>query len=129
MPIYEYLCHDCSYTFELKQSMKDEAVATCSKCGKSVGRIISAPAIMFKGSGWYITDYSDKMKPPTGETAKPAPAATTTASTESSGGSAAASPSPATTSAPAPPASGGTASSTPSSAGSAPASSTTSNQK
>ena len=67
MPIYEYLCHDCSFTFELKQSMKDEAVATCTRCGKSVSRIISAPAIMFKGSGWYITDYSDKMKPPTGE--------------------------------------------------------------
>ena len=65
MPIYEYLCQDCSYRFELKQSMKDDPVAPCSKCGKSVSRIISAPAIMFKGSGWYVTDYSDKMKPPT----------------------------------------------------------------
>lgn len=67
MPIYEYLCQDCAYKFELKQSMKDEAVATCERCGKSVRRIISAPAIMFKGTGWYVTDYSDKMKPPTGE--------------------------------------------------------------
>ncbi|MBH0179311.1 MAG: zinc ribbon domain-containing protein, partial [Nitrospira sp.] len=67
MPIYEYLCQDCSYRFELKQSMKDDPIAACSKCGKSVSRIISAPAIMFKGSGWYVTDYSDKMKPPTGE--------------------------------------------------------------
>jgi putative FmdB family regulatory protein len=67
VPIYEYLCQDCSYRFELKQSMKDDPVAACSKCGKSVSRIISAPAIMFKGSGWYVTDYSDKMKPPTGE--------------------------------------------------------------
>ena len=67
MPIYEYLCQDCSFTFEVKQSMKDEAVAACTRCGKSVSRIISAPAIMFKGKGWYITDYSDKMKPPTGE--------------------------------------------------------------
>ena len=66
MPIYEYLCHDCSYTFELKQSMKDEAVATCAKCGKSVSRIISAPAIMFKGSGWYITDYARKGAAGTG---------------------------------------------------------------
>ena len=65
MPIYEYLCHDCSYKFELKQSIKDDPVATCSKCGKSVSRIISSPAIMFKGTGWYVTDYSDKMKPPT----------------------------------------------------------------
>ena len=66
MPIYEYLCQDCSYRFELKQSIKDDAVAACTKCGKSVSRLISAPAIMFKGSGWYVTDYSDKMKPPTG---------------------------------------------------------------
>lgn len=83
MPIYEYLCQDCSYRFELKQSMKDDPVAPCSKCGKSVSRIISAPAIMFKGSGWYVTDYSDKMKPPTGESSdstsgtKKEPAATT----------------------------------------------------
>lgn len=87
MPIYEYLCQDCSYRFELKQSIKDEAVAICSKCGKSVSRIISAPAIMFKGSGWYVTDYSDKMKPPAGESAdstttskkEPAAAAASTA--------------------------------------------------
>ena len=108
MPIYEYLCHDCSYKFELKQSIKDDPVATCSKCGKSVSRIISSPAIMFKGTGWYITDYSDKMKPPTesakdsssgekseskttsSETAKPA-ASTTTPS--SSGGSSSGTPS------------------------------------
>ena len=69
MPIYEYLCEDCAHKFELKQSMKDDPVATCARCGKSVGRIISAPAIMFKGSGWYLTDYSDKMKPPMGESA------------------------------------------------------------
>ncbi|MEQ1795713.1 MAG: FmdB family zinc ribbon protein [Nitrospira sp.] len=126
MPIYEYLCHDCSYTFELKQSMKDEAVATCSKCGKSVSRIISAPAIMFKGSGWYITDYSDKMKPPTGETTKPTPTATTTAPSESSATPAAPSTSSTTTTAPAPPASGGTTSSSAPSASSASTSGTTS---
>ena len=99
MPIYEYLCHECAYKFELKQSIKDDPVATCSKCGKSVSRIISSPAIMFKGSGWYITDYSDKMKPPAGETAESsgakketaastptAPAATTPATTPSTSG-------------------------------------------
>ena len=101
---------------------------TCAKCGKSVRRIISAPAIMFKGSGWYITDYSDKMKPPTGETTKPTPTATTTAPAESSATPAAASSStPAASSAP--PASGGTTSSSTPSASSAPASSTTSGQK
>lgn len=104
VPIYEYLCQDCSYKFELKQSMKDDPVATCSRCGRTVSRIISPPAIMFKGSGWYITDYSDKLKPPAGEspgatsgpkkdstesapTTTPAPAPTTAAtpSTTTSG--------------------------------------------
>ena len=65
MPIYEYLCEGCAYKFEVKQSMKDEPVATCARCGKAVKRLISSPAIMFKGSGWYVTDYSDKLKPPT----------------------------------------------------------------
>jgi putative FmdB family regulatory protein len=65
VPIYEYLCEDCAYKFEVKQSMKDDPLATCERCGKQVQRLISSPAIMFKGSGWYITDYSDKMKPPT----------------------------------------------------------------
>lgn len=86
MPIYEYLCQDCAHKFELKQSMKDEPLATCERCGKAVSRLISAPAIMFKGTGWYVTDYSDKMKPPTGDTPAPstdgkkdAPATTTPA--------------------------------------------------
>ena len=65
MPIYEYLCETCAYKFEVKQSMKDDPVTACERCGKPVKRLISSPAIMFKGSGWYITDYSDKMKPPT----------------------------------------------------------------
>lgn len=65
MPIYEYLCEGCAHKFEVKQSMKDDPIATCERCGKPVQRLISSPAIMFKGSGWYITDYSDKMKPPT----------------------------------------------------------------
>jgi putative FmdB family regulatory protein len=71
VPIYEYLCEVCAHKFEVKQSMKDEPIATCERCGKPVQRLISSPAIMFKGSGWYITDYSDKMKPPT-EGEKPA---------------------------------------------------------
>lgn len=73
VPTYEYLCQNCSYRFELKQSIKEDPVATCAQCGKSVRRLISAPAIMFKGSGWYVTDYSDKLKPPTGEAAESTP--------------------------------------------------------
>ena len=73
MPIYEYVCDGCAYRFERKQSIKDDPVATCERCGKSVTRLISSPAILFKGSGWYVTDYSDKLKPPAGsEVAAPA---------------------------------------------------------
>lgn len=66
MPIYEYQCEDCTDRFEVKQSMKDDPLTTCPRCGKRVQRLISSPAIMFKGRGWYVTDYSDKMKPSSG---------------------------------------------------------------
>ena len=66
MPIYEYQCEGCADRFEVKQSMKDDPLTTCPQCGKPVQRLISSPAIMFKGSGWYVTDYSEKMKPSPG---------------------------------------------------------------
>jgi putative FmdB family regulatory protein len=69
VPIYEYQCDDCAEKFEVKQSMKDDPLTTCPQCGKRVQRLISSPAIMFKGSGWYVTDYSDKMKPSSGSEA------------------------------------------------------------
>jgi putative FmdB family regulatory protein len=106
VPIYEYLCEGCAHKFEIKQSMKDDPIATCTRCGQPVKRLISSPAIMFKGSGWYVTDYSDKLKPPSdaesggtadGEKkdAAASPAGTTTATPPP-----AASPTPAATSAP-----------------------------
>ena len=68
MPIYEYECTSCEKRFELKQKMTDPTVKTCDQFGcaeaKPVNKIISAPAIMFKGTGWYVTDYSDKLKEP-----------------------------------------------------------------
>ncbi|HSF70286.1 MAG TPA: FmdB family zinc ribbon protein [Nitrospira sp.] len=64
MPIYEYQCDSCSYQFEVKQSIKDAPLTTCERCGKALRRLISSPGIMFKGSGWYVTDYSNKLKPP-----------------------------------------------------------------
>jgi len=63
VPIYEYQCDGCAYRFEVKQSIKDDPIASCERCGKPVRRLISSPGIMFKGSGWYVTDYSDKLKP------------------------------------------------------------------
>jgi putative FmdB family regulatory protein len=64
VPIYEYVCQSCRHQFEVKQKFSDDPILSCVKCGEAVRKIISAPAIMFKGSGWYVTDYSDKMKAP-----------------------------------------------------------------
>jgi putative FmdB family regulatory protein len=66
VPIYEYLCQACSHRFEVKQSIKDDPIKSCARCGSAVSKLISSPAIMFKGSGWYVTDYSDKLKPTDG---------------------------------------------------------------
>lgn len=76
MPIYEYQCASCAHRFEVKQSIKDDPIKECVRCGKEVTKLISSPAIMFKGSGWYITDYSDKMKPGSGSDTSEKPAAT-----------------------------------------------------
>ena len=64
MPIYEYVCRSCAHRFEVKQKLSDPPVDRCMRCGEAVSRVISAPAIMFKGTGWYVTDYSDKLKAP-----------------------------------------------------------------
>ena len=74
MPIYEYQCEGCASRFEVKQSIKDAPLTTCERCGQSLRRLISSPGIMFKGSGWYVTDYSNKLKPPS--EGEKAPAAT-----------------------------------------------------
>jgi len=64
VPIYEYECESCHSRFEVQQKFSDPPITTCSQCGRAVRKLISSPAIMFKGTGWYVTDYSDKMKPP-----------------------------------------------------------------
>jgi putative FmdB family regulatory protein len=57
MPTYEYECKKCGYNFEVFQSMSDEPVKKCQKCGKEVRRLIFGGAgIIFKGSGFYVTD-------------------------------------------------------------------------
>lgn len=61
MPLYEYECAACGHRFEVIQSFTDAPIETCKKCGAAVHKLLSAPAIHFKGTGWYITDYG-KMK-------------------------------------------------------------------
>jgi putative FmdB family regulatory protein len=60
MPLYEYECESCGATFEVIQKFSDHSVDTCRTCGGKVRRLLSAPAIQFKGTGWYITDYARK---------------------------------------------------------------------
>jgi putative FmdB family regulatory protein len=57
MPRYDYRCEQCGETFEVKQKFSDEPLTVHEKCGGKVERLISAPALQFKGSGWYVTDY------------------------------------------------------------------------
>jgi len=64
VPIYEYVCSSCQQQFEVRQKFSDPPVSSCARCGGAVTKLISSPAIMFKGTGWYVTDYSDKLKPP-----------------------------------------------------------------
>ena len=63
MPLYEYECEACHRRFELIRKFSDPELQECTLCGKGpIQRLISSPAIQFKGSGWYITDYSQKGK-------------------------------------------------------------------
>ena len=64
MPLYEYECSDCALRFERIQKFSDRVVRTCPECKGRVDRLVHAPAIQFKGTGWYVTDYSDKGKKP-----------------------------------------------------------------
>ena len=56
--MYEYKCGQCGQVFEVIQRFSDEPLTTHEGCGGSVERLLSAPALQFKGSGWYITDYA-----------------------------------------------------------------------
>src|SRR5437868_15126654 len=60
MPIYEYQCKKCGHRFEKIQKFSDAAVKKCPECGGKVEQLLSAPAVQFKGSGWYVTDYARK---------------------------------------------------------------------
>lgn len=61
MPFYEYRCVK-GHTFEVRQSMSDEPLTTCEVCGAEASRVLFAPAIHFKGSGFHNTDYGSKRR-------------------------------------------------------------------
>jgi putative FmdB family regulatory protein len=58
MPLYEYQCEACGHRFEVIQKFSDAPIETCQRCSGVVRKLLSSPAIQFKGSGWYITDYA-----------------------------------------------------------------------
>ena len=60
MPIYEYVCKKCRHRFEKIQKFSDAKIKKCPECGGAVEQAIHAPAVHFKGTGWYVTDYAKK---------------------------------------------------------------------
>ena len=64
MPLYEYRCKQCGHVFEKIQSFSAPEEKECPVCHGEVERLISAPAIQFKGSGWYVNDYAAKKSGP-----------------------------------------------------------------
>jgi putative FmdB family regulatory protein len=63
MPLYEYRCEGCGKQFEVIQKFSDQPLTTHDGCGGPVHRMLSAPALQFKGSGWYVNDYAKTSKP------------------------------------------------------------------
>jgi putative FmdB family regulatory protein len=84
LPTYEYHCPGCKATYELRQGFDAETTHTCEECGKGTAkRVLHAPPVVFKGSGWYVTDSRNKSSaisdtpadsPAAGASADPAPA-------------------------------------------------------
>lgn len=70
MPLYEYQCDRCDQRFEAIRKFSDPPVEKCPSCGGTVRKLFSSPAIQFKGSGFYITDYAKKDESATKESDK-----------------------------------------------------------
>lgn len=60
MPLYEYQCKKCKHKFEKIQKFSDRPIKKCPECGSPVEKVMHAPAVQFKGTGWYVTDYGGK---------------------------------------------------------------------
>jgi putative FmdB family regulatory protein len=83
MPTYEYACRSCGHTFDVVQAMSDEPLTVCPECGGELRKVFGAPAISFKGSGFYATDHGKKSKSSSeksGEKSSEKPAASTESS-------------------------------------------------
>ncbi len=69
MPIYEYECASCHQHIEVMQKFSDKPLKKCAHCGGPLQKVLSAPALVFKGTGWYVTDYgkSDRARTQQGD--------------------------------------------------------------
>jgi putative FmdB family regulatory protein len=100
LPLYEYLCDQCGYRFEKIQKFNSQPETVCPKCGGDLRRPLTAPALQFKGAGWYVNDYAPKgvsktADKPAGDGAKPATSEAKPAESKPAGGES--SPKPAST--------------------------------
>ena len=77
MPLYEYQCIQCGERVEVIQRLSDPPYAHCPKCGGDMKKLFSAPAIQFKGSGWYKTDYASSKPAAKSDTGESKPASET----------------------------------------------------
>ncbi len=87
MPLYEYECEACAHRFEVIRKFSDPPIEICPVCGGHVHKLLSSPAIQFKGSGWYITDYARKSSPessPKKDTSKGDTSSTSSSSSDTS---------------------------------------------
>ncbi len=84
MPIYEYACDTCQITFERKQSFSDDPVRTCPDCGSDVRRVLYPAGIIFKGSGFYVTDNRSSNGASSSDSAKSTNGTSSTESSDSS---------------------------------------------
>ena len=84
MPLYEYQCESCTKRFERIQKFSDPPVEECPHCGKGpVRKLLSSPAIQFKGSGFYITDYAKKSSSEAGSKSSSEPSTSSSSDTKS----------------------------------------------
>jgi putative FmdB family regulatory protein len=91
MPLFEYECDSHGHRFEVIQKLSDAPITTCQTCGGPVHKLPSSPAIQFKGTGWYVTDYARKSgsgasgSPANGKSGKDGKSSPASGSTSSSG--------------------------------------------
>ena len=83
MPLYEYKCVKCGRRFERIEKLSAPTTQKCPKCGKKAERQLSSPAIQFKGSGWYVTDYGGKKGAPSSESSGDGSSAKTATASDS----------------------------------------------